>query len=135
MGDDSRGTSRIALTGATGFIGFQLQRRLAAEGFPVCALVRPRSSNRDRVAEGVEVSEVALDDGSGLTAALHGVDAVIYAAGAVRGRDFRDFAAANVDGLRTVCEAISDRSPSVALRLFQRYSNSRRYRGKCCSLT
>ena len=125
MGDDSRGTSRIALTGATGFIGFQLQRRLAAEGFPVCALVRPRSSNRDRVAEGVEVSEVALDDGPGLTAALHGVDAVIYAAGAVRGRDYRDFAAANVDGLRTVCEAISDRSPAARLLLISSLAATR----------
>ena len=70
MGDDSRGTSRIALTGATGFIGFQLQRRLAADGFTVRALVRPGSRYRDRVAEGVEVSDVALDDGPGLSAAF-----------------------------------------------------------------
>ena len=125
MGDDSRGTSSIALTGATGFIGFQLQRRLAADGVTVRALVRPGSRYRDRVAEGVEVSDVALDDGPGLAAALNGVDAVIYAAGAVRGRDFHDFTAANVDGLRTVCEVISNCSSAPRLLLISSLAATR----------
>ena len=117
MDEGSPGTSKIALTGATGFIGFELQCRLVADGFSVRAIVRPRSRNRNRIAAGVEVTEVALNDGAGLAAAVDGVDAVVYAAGTVRGRDRIDFQAANVDGLRVICEALPKRAkrPHVLL--------------------
>lgn len=110
MDEGSPGTSHIALTGATGFIGFELQRRLAADGFSVRAIVRPGSRNRNRIADGVEVSEVALNDGAGLEAAVENVGVVIYAAGTVRGRGRVDFKAANVDGLRAICTAIEKRT-------------------------
>ena len=117
MDEGSPGTSNIALTGATGFIGFELQRRLVADGFSVRAIVRPRSRNRNRVADGVEVTEVAMNDSAGLAAAVDGVDTVVYAAGTVRGRGRIDFQAANVDGLRVICEALSKRTkpPHVVL--------------------
>ena len=73
MDEGSPGTSKIALTGATGFIGFELQCRLVADGFSVRAIVRPRSRNRNRIAAGVEVTEVALNDGAGLAAAVDGM--------------------------------------------------------------
>ncbi len=116
--DDARsGIDHVLLTGATGFIGGHLQTALAAAGYRVTALVRPDSPHRDRVASGVGVCEAALDDGAALTAAVADADLVIYAAGAVRGRDTADFEPANVDGLRNIVSAVrqAPRRPAVVL--------------------
>lgn len=107
MDEDFRLNSPIALTGATGFIGRELQRQLRAAGYPVRALVRPGSRHRGQVLEDVQTVEVALDDERALVAALDGVKTIIYCAGAVRGAQLSDFEAANVDGLRHLGRAAS----------------------------
>lgn len=95
----------IALTGATGFIGRELQRQLRAAGLPVRALVRPASRHAAHLLADVERRPVALDDERALAAALSDVGTVIYCAGAVRGAGPADFAGANIDGLRHLCRA------------------------------
>ncbi|MGB5622453.1 MAG: NAD(P)-dependent oxidoreductase [Gammaproteobacteria bacterium] len=97
----------IALTGATGFIGQQLQQRLLADGYRVRALVRPDSSKLDRLQPGCEAAPVQLNDRDALREVLADVSAVVYCAGSVRGRGPEDFAAANIDGLRHLASVSS----------------------------
>jgi nucleoside-diphosphate-sugar epimerase len=70
----------IAVTGATGFTGEHLVRRLASEGHRVTALVRP-SSRRERIAPFVDrFAEADLGDARQVEAALRGHDALIHMA-------------------------------------------------------
>ena len=98
----------LALTGATGFIGQQLQLQLLADGFRLRVLVRPDSPRQGNILPGVQAVPVRLDDAVGLAEAVHGVNAVIYCAGSVRGRVPADFAAANVDGVRYLASVLSE---------------------------
>jgi len=108
MDEGTPGTSNIiALFGATGFIGFELQRSLLADGFGVRALIRPNTTNRHRVVNGVDVREVTLSDRAGIESAVCDVDVIIYSAGTVRGCGVADFREANVDGLRLICDVAS----------------------------
>jgi len=109
-------TQVIALTGATGFIGSALCRRLLAAGYRVRALAR--SPGRLAPAPGLQVISGALDDSHALAALVDGADAVIYCAGSVRGRCLQDFRAANVDGLRALLAALGSRNPGARLLYF-----------------
>lgn len=115
----------IALTGATGFIGQQLQKRLLADGYRVRALVRPVSRNLDRLQPGCEVAPVELDDRTALRDVLADVSAVVYCAGSVRGRGPEDFAAANIDGLRHLASVSSALPTPPAVLLISSLAASR----------
>lgn len=60
---------------------------------------------------------VPLSDCDGLTKALHGVQAVVHLAGAVRGRSAADFAPANVQAVANLCAAAARQAPAPALLL------------------
>ena len=64
------------VTGATGYVGARLVRRLAQEGRAVRALARDRSRLEPTV--GVETVEGDLLTGAGLEAALEGVETAYY---------------------------------------------------------
>jgi uncharacterized protein YbjT (DUF2867 family) len=64
------------ITGATGYIGSRLLRRLAADGRPLRALAR--RPDRLEVLPGVEAVEGDLLTGSGLAAALDGCRSAFY---------------------------------------------------------
>ena len=109
--------STVALTGATGFIGHELQGRMLAAGYPVRALVRPHSPHRSQLIAGISTVDVALDDEHTLATALAGVTTIIYCAGTVRGAQPADFFDANVDGLTHLCRvaaALAD-APHIVL--------------------
>jgi nucleoside-diphosphate-sugar epimerase len=61
---------RVLLTGATGFVGANLARRLLADGHEVHCLVRPGHARwrLEGIAADVHVHEAVLTDGPGLTA-------------------------------------------------------------------
>jgi nucleoside-diphosphate-sugar epimerase len=99
-------SGRVLLTGATGFIGVHLHRALLDQGHAVTVLVRPGSPGRARLDSRCHVRETSLTDVDNLTRALAGVSAVIYAAGAVRGRGSADFEPANVTGVASMVEAL-----------------------------
>ena len=105
MDESRRLKSTVALTGATGFIGHELQSQMLNAGYRVHALVRPNSHRRSQLLAGVHTIDVALNDESALSAALNGITIVVYCAGTVRGAAPADFASANIDGLRYLCLA------------------------------
>ena len=79
-------TLRVAVTGASGFIGRHLVEHLAARGTEVVTLRRPFETR-------------ALQE------ALRGAEAVVHLAGVVSAQRERDYFTANVDGTRAVAEA------------------------------
>ena len=125
MDERSRLTSVIALTGATGFIGRELQSQMLAAGYPVRALVRPDSQHRSQLLAGIHVVEVALNDERTLASALDGVAMLVHCAGAVRGAVPSDFASANIDGLRHLCLAAAAQSTPPYILLISSLAASR----------
>lgn len=95
------------VTGATGFVGSHVVRRLLARGEPVRALVRP-SSNLQAL-EGLEVERVYGDlrDPDSLRSALRGVDRVFHVAADYRlwAPSPREIYENNVAGTRNLLQA------------------------------
>ena len=93
---------RVAITGATGFIGRHLTARLASRGVSVHAVQRPES--RQPAPEGATVVRAALDAGS-LAPVFAQVEAVVHLAGVVSSTRARDFTDVNVAGTQAVARA------------------------------
>ncbi len=93
---------RVAVTGATGFIGGHLTERLVTRGDDVRAVVRPGSPRP--AAAGAAVFHAALDT-SALREAFEGVEAVVHLAGVVSTTREGEYSIVNVGGTRAVAEA------------------------------
>jgi uncharacterized protein YbjT (DUF2867 family) len=90
---------RVAITGATGFIGSHLAIRLSSEGHDVVRLAhRARLNEADLVTP-------PLDDVEQLTAAFKGCRAVAHCAGINRELEEQTYARVHVEGTRNVVEA------------------------------
>jgi uncharacterized protein YbjT (DUF2867 family) len=90
---------RIAITGATGFVGSHLTTRLVSEGHEVVRLARrPRSGDADVVVS-------CLDDVNQLSEAFAGCDAVAHCAGVNREIGEQTYERVHVEGTRNVVEA------------------------------
>ncbi len=105
----------VLLTGATGFVGHRLQNHLLGNGYQVRALLRHGSARAGRLDARVERVEGALDNPQALARGLAGTRAVIHCAGVVRGRDWDDFAGVNVEGVRSLANAMKRLSSPPAL--------------------
>ncbi|MBS0239159.1 MAG: NAD-dependent epimerase/dehydratase family protein [Proteobacteria bacterium] len=95
------------LTGASGFVGSAVARRLIDEGFSVRALVR-RTSNRANLRDiGLEVVEGDIRDGGLLAKAVQGARYVFHVAADYRlwAPDPEEIVATNTAGTRAVMEA------------------------------
>ena len=98
----------VTLLGATGFIGRRLAEILIAGGHEVIAPVRATSNRREGLPPGLRIRECSLSAGdAGLRDALGMADAVIYAAGTVRGSSIDDFRPANVHGVEAVADFLA----------------------------
>lgn len=115
----------VLLTGATGFIGQNLQKSLLKAGFPVTALIRPESAHPNSILESVQRLSGELSDLTFLTGALNGVSAVIYCAGSVRGRRLKDFQEANVAGVRYMVNAMNNAAADIPMLLMSSLAASR----------
>jgi uncharacterized protein YbjT (DUF2867 family) len=95
---------RIAVIGATGFVGSHLVPYLVASGHSVVAASR---SGRSLAAWGasVEARPADVETGIGLADALSGTDAVVHLVAIPRESGGRRFDAVNVEGTRHVLEA------------------------------
>jgi 2-alkyl-3-oxoalkanoate reductase len=97
---------RVCVTGATGFLGGAVLRRLLALGLPVRALARP-SERADRLEHcGAEVVRGDLQDSSAITRAVAGAEIVYHVAAMVEAPgDLADFLDANRGGTERVFHA------------------------------
>jgi len=100
---------RVFLTGATGFIGGHVTRRLRERGEEVRALVRSPEKARDLELLGCELLEGDLSDEARIAAGLEGCDAAIHGAAiyevGIPESEHRRMYEANVQGTERVLRA------------------------------
>ncbi len=98
---------KVLVTGATGFVGSAVARKLIAAGHDVRALARPASDRRNLQGLAMETVAGDLRDPTSLAAALKGCDALFHVAADYRlwVPDPETIYAVNVDGSRALIEA------------------------------
>lgn len=102
----------IALTGATGFIGSVIARKLVEEGWCVRALIRPPSSSARLAGTTVQWVQGTFEDLDSLERLVGDADVVVHCAGAVRGITEADFYQANVEAVARLAHLASSRNPA-----------------------
>lgn len=97
---------RVLLTGATGFVGRAVLRRLAARGHAVRVLVRP-TSRTVGLPEGAETAPGDVTDAESFARAALGCEAIVHMAALVKiwVPDPERFLATNLGGLRNALAA------------------------------
>src|SRR5262249_53652867 len=95
---------KVLITGATGFLGSHLCRRIVEEGHEVRVLIRPTSNSE--ILQGLSMERVIGDvtDPKSLKAAIRDQDWVIHAAASLSGDPGRQNKV-NVEGTHHVAEA------------------------------
>jgi len=96
---------KVALTGATGFVGLHVARVLLGHGETVTCLVRSPSRAREIAAAGAEVVEGDLAQPDALDRLVAGVDVVLHVAGLVAARTEEEFLRVNRDGTAALARA------------------------------
>ena len=95
------------VTGASGFVGGYLVRRLLDQGIRVRAMVRNENNAQDLKGLGAEVVKAELRDAESLARAVVGVRGVYHIAALFRQHGFADrvFREVNADGTRLLLDA------------------------------
>jgi dihydroflavonol-4-reductase len=100
----------VLITGASGFVGSAVLRRLLADGLGVRALVRPESDRRNL--DGLEVELVTgdLGDRASLARAVRGCEALFHVAADYRlwTRDVEAMMRTNIGGSRDIVREAAD---------------------------
>ena len=98
------------VTGANGFVGSAVVRRLLARGRSVRAFVRPGSDTSNLAGLDIAFAEGDLRDAASMSAAVQGIDALYHVGAYYRiwSRDPGEFYATNVDGSRSLLRAAAD---------------------------
>lgn len=106
--------TRCLITGASGFVGSNLARRLCADGWLVRCLVRPTSRLELLESLNVDFAYGSLDDPASLRNAAAGVDVVFHLAGRVAALRSHEFTRDNVEGTRQLAKACALQSAPPA---------------------
>lgn len=93
---------RLAMTGATGFVGAETLTQALSAGHSVVALTRKPQPPRT----GLEWVEGTLHDADALNRLVAGADAVLHIAGVVNAPDRAAFAAGNANGTANLIHAM-----------------------------
>lgn len=106
MRSDGGRESEVLVTGASGFLGGHLARRLVERGDRVRVLARPSSDLRHLEKLNLSVVEGSLEDPHSLARATEGVELVFHAAAlSTDWASWRAFQSTNVDGLKNLVSA------------------------------
>jgi len=105
----------VAVTGATGFVGAHLVRRLADSGWTIRILTRRMPTAALVPNATLDLVLGDLDDQAALRRLVSGADAVVHLAGIVKALRPADFQRVNVQGTRNVVEALSAAAPRSRL--------------------
>lgn len=97
----------VLVTGATGFVGSHLVKKLAAKGMAVRALVR-NPDKAGRLPEGVEAARGDINDRESLVRAASGCDAVIHLVGIIQEGPGYTFESVHVEGTRNMVDAAKE---------------------------
>lgn len=95
----------VVVTGATGFIGWNLCESLRDSGWRVRAAVRP--SSRNPLPPGIERRDAGLSRDE-MAPVIEGADAVVHLAGLTRAASYAEFERVNADGAAEVARAAAD---------------------------
>lgn len=106
---------KVALTGATGFIGRCIASQLLRAGHVVRALVRDTAAASRLLDAPVELLRGDLVSGEGLDALARDADAVMHVAGSVRGARAEDFDRVNIGGTRQLLGAMERTGQHIPL--------------------
>ena len=109
---------RTLVTGANGFLGAALCRRLSARGDEVNALVRKGAKVQSL--EGIpalKLVEGDVTEPGSLASAVEKIDVVFHLAGIRRAAQRADFIRVNADGTTHVCDALQKRGGACRLVL------------------
>lgn len=98
---------KVLVTGATGFAGAVLTRRLVQDGARVRVLVRSREKLRAKNLSDVEAVEGSVDDPEAVGKAMEGIEVVYHLAAAYREGGLGDagYRVVHVEGTRLLCRA------------------------------
>ncbi|PYP29850.1 MAG: hypothetical protein DMD49_12320 [Gemmatimonadetes bacterium] len=101
---------RVAVTGATGFVGRHVVDQLSRRGHTVRGLARTARGARLLAARGADAVPGELADSTALHTLLRGADAAVHLVGIIveSGGSGGTFAAVHADGTRRVLEAARD---------------------------
>ena len=107
------------VTGASGFVGGHLVRRLIARGFRVSCLVRATSRVDELRSSGAQVIVCDIADRAGIARAIASSNAhsVFHVAGRVRALDADDYLRVNAGGVEAVVQACTDQRERPVLVL------------------
>jgi len=97
-------TGKVLITGASGFVGSAVAKRLVEDGFSVRALVRPSSQRSHLAGLDLEFAEGDLRDPTSVQQALGGVRYLFHVAADYRlwARDRSEIVRSNVAGTRII---------------------------------
>jgi nucleoside-diphosphate-sugar epimerase len=101
---------RCLITGASGFIGFNLVAHMEHAGWAVRCLVRPTSQTESLTSRGVELMVGSLADLPSLQRAVAGMDVVFHLAGRLQALRHADFQQDNVVGTHQLTKACANLS-------------------------
>jgi len=109
----------VLVTGASGFIGMHLVRRLIARGYRVSCLVRATSRVDGLRAAGAVLFTCDVNDRAGVSRAMASSRAgiVFHVSGLVRAMCSAEFMRANAQGVETVAAACADQADRPVLVL------------------
>src|SRR5512146_2974206 len=101
---------RVLITGATGFLGEHLTRRLLADQDSARILARDPNAARRLVEAGAELAAGAITDRAALRRALKGVTRVYHLAGKlyIPGTPASEYHATHVEGTRLLLECCEE---------------------------
>jgi nucleoside-diphosphate-sugar epimerase len=113
---------KIAVTGATGFIGSHLVEALVGRGHEVTCLARDPEKIRELSGLPVRFVHGSLDSPRALADLIDGQDAVVHVAGLTKAPSLQEYIRVNVGGTESLVSAI--RGNCVHLRRFVFFSSS-----------